>query len=66
MHELFFNSEEQAHTFIEEVSSLGYEWHPVHLYKGVPPYGPKRNTWILKYECDSRTARKIHAFYMGS
>lgn len=66
MHELFFRDEEQANTFIEEVNGLGYEWHPVHLYKGKPPYGPREYTWILKYESDTRTAQKIHAFYMGS
>ena len=66
MHELFFRDEEQANTFIEEVNGLGYEWHPVHLYKGRSPYGPREYTWILKYESDTRTAQKIHAFYMGS
>lgn len=66
MYELFFRDEEQANTFIDEVNTLGYEWNPVHLYKGIPSFGPREYYWILRYKASYRMHQKIHAYYMGS
>ena len=31
MYKMYFDSEEDARAFVEEINGLGYEWHPVTL-----------------------------------
>ena len=56
MYKLYFDTEESAKEFIEEINNLGYEWQPVTLTQEC----------ALKFEASKKESEKIEKHYFGN
>lgn len=60
-YKLYFETEEKAKTFIDEINGLGYEWNPVRLYR--PKTGMYQDSWCIKFDATAESFRKIEKAY---
>lgn len=56
MYKLYFDTEDDAKKFIEEINGLGYEWHPVTLTQDGD----------LMFEASKTVFKKIEKHYFES
>lgn len=63
-YKLFFETEEKAKAFIEEINGLGYEWNPVRLYR--PEKGIYQDAYCLEFNAMPKVFKDIERYYFGS
>lgn len=62
-YKLFFETEEKAKAFIEEINNLGYEWNPARLYQ--PKTGMYQDSWCIEFDATAKAFKDIERYYFG-
>lgn len=60
---LYFETEEKAKVFIEEINNLGYEWNPVRLYR--PKKGIYQDSWCIEFDATAKAFKDIEKHYFN-
>lgn len=63
-YKLYFETEEKAKAFIEEINNLGYEWNPARLYQ--PEKGMYQDSWCIEFNATAKAFKDIERYYFGN